>query len=420
MEENQVLKKAIIKLYLSNPFFASILLRMKIVEDNTQPTACTDGKQIWYNQKFVSELNQLELIGLLAHEIAHIFLMHHLRRGNRDIRTWNCACDYAVNEILTKDGFTLPEGALLKKDYFGLAAERIFDIINSQDQQDNEGNGDADSDGDEEEDENTGGNGESKSKKEDGNEDRDGSECDEKCSKSNGKSGSKFNNKKNSNFGEVRDAPYNNESERKEMEQQTKELIISALQQSKMCGKEPAFSKLIYAEIYPKEDWRTILRSFITEVTRNDFSFKKPNEKYMHTGFYLPSLYKEEIGNIILAVDTSGSINKELLSIFIAEIRSILEETAGTDIKAICCDSSVKGGLQDITDNELKIMGGGGTDYIPVFYLIEKEDEQPKAVLYFTDGYCNSFPSHEPDYPVLWCVYNNDDFQPKFGYVIYF
>jgi predicted metal-dependent peptidase len=42
----------------------------------------------------------------------------------------------------------------------------------------------------------------------------------------------------------------------------------------------------------------------------------------------------------------------------------------------------------------------------------------PSCVIYFTDGYCDSFPE-PPDYPTLWILTDKANFQPPFGEVIH-
>jgi predicted metal-dependent peptidase len=127
----------------------------------------------------------------------------------------------------------------------------------------------------------------------------------------------------------------------------------------------------------------------------------------MAQGFYLPSLNAPEIGKVILAVDTSGSINQEEIKSMVSEIKGILNAYPGTELTVIFCNNKIQGEPETLTQHDdLKEIPrpGGGTDFRPPFDHAEKEQLDPKALIYFTDGECNDFPDPAPDYPVLWIL----------------
>jgi len=105
----QKLSRARVQLLLSQPFFGTLCLRLKLVPVPSFPTMATDGQRIVYNPAFVEKLTPSELEGVLAHEVMHLALSHHCRRGERDAQLWNQATDYAVNPILINNGITLPK-----------------------------------------------------------------------------------------------------------------------------------------------------------------------------------------------------------------------------------------------------------------------------------------------------------------------
>jgi hypothetical protein len=86
----------------------------------------TDGRRLVYNPAFVEKLAPAELEGVLAHEVMHVALAHHCRRGERDTELWNRAADYAINPILINSGITLPNDALIDAALTDLAAEEIY------------------------------------------------------------------------------------------------------------------------------------------------------------------------------------------------------------------------------------------------------------------------------------------------------
>src|SRR3984957_16082170 len=106
----QRLSAARATLVLDHPFFGALALRMKIEEETKgrTRTMATDGRSFFYHKDYVKGCSDLELVGLLAHEVMHPAMQHHTRRGHRDPGLWNDAADYAINAILTEAGFALP------------------------------------------------------------------------------------------------------------------------------------------------------------------------------------------------------------------------------------------------------------------------------------------------------------------------
>src|SRR3546814_4043210 len=120
------LLKARARLLTSQPFYATLALHLELVEDSTCETMWTDGRRAGFNPAHVEEAALSELEGGLAHLVTHCALLHHVRRGGRDAKQWNDACDYAIIPELIKAGFRLPQGALLNSAFEGLGAEGVF------------------------------------------------------------------------------------------------------------------------------------------------------------------------------------------------------------------------------------------------------------------------------------------------------
>src|SRR4051812_27361427 len=135
MKPAEKLRAATGYLILHHPFITTPLLRLKLVADPHQPTACVDGRSIFYNEDFVAGLTTEETIFLLAHEVLHVALAHHLRRGDRDLKGWNAAADYVINLMLQQAGFTVIEGGLLNPGYAGWSTERIYQLMMTHAQQ---------------------------------------------------------------------------------------------------------------------------------------------------------------------------------------------------------------------------------------------------------------------------------------------
>jgi predicted metal-dependent peptidase len=145
-----------------------------------------------------------------------------------------------------------------------------------------------------------------------------------------------------------------------------------------------------------------------------------PSRRYLHQGLCLPGLYSKDLGHIVIAVDTSGSIDTDALSRFATEVSAILE-VYDTVIDVLCCDTKIQDHRQfDRQDLPLNIepKGGGGTSFIPVFEWVEAQNLVPCCLIYLTDLECSRFPINAPGYPVLWVQTGNGGYPVPFGEVI--
>lgn len=377
MTTRDKLTKAKIQLILTQPFFATLVLSLPLVENKGIETANVDGTKIQYNPDYIDSLNVDEIKGLLCHEILHVGNFHHTRRNGRDLETWNKAADYAINQLIVDCGMKLPKGALLSNDFKGMSAEQIFAKLPQPAPKDDPGN------------------------KPGGNQGGNGAPDPGKC-------------------GSVSDAPVQTQSEKQEIEAKVKQQFAQAAQAAKRAGNMPGFMQRMVDEILaPQINWKEVLARFVTDTARNDYSFRKPNPRFIQSGFYLPSLINEEPGRIVFIVDTSASIDKPLFNQFGSELQDVCSEVKSS-LNVIYVDTEVQG-MQEIEPDEnikLEAKGDGGTDFKPGFEYIDENALEPKAVIYLTDGECHSFPKIAPDYPVLWVKYGSYNFKPPFGEVI--
>ena len=164
----------------------------------------------------------------------------------------------------------------------------------------------------------------------------------------------------------------------------------------------------------PLVDWQTLLRIFADKVVKNEFSWNKPNRRLINRGLYLPSRSGRDLGNLVVVIDTSGSVSQDDLNQIAAELNEI-RSIYTCKIVVLYVDSKVANVEEYETYDELNLVphGGGGTSFIPAFDWLEEHDEiEPTCLIYFTDGLCYSYPE-EPSYPVLWI--GTRSFTPKFG-----
>ncbi len=340
--------KARVRVILDHPFFGSLLMKLPLVEDPGCDTLYTDGTKIGVNPEFAKELPPDELCGVLCHEIMHVALGHHKRRGDRDPKRWNVACDYAINPILEKDGVSLPADALLDPNYEDLSAEEIYARLPEPDPSD----------------EPSGGQGESG--------EQDGPP------------------------GEVRDLPDGAEEAVDEID------VRQATQAAKLAGKGgDAASRAVSNALTPKVDWREVLRQFIQQ-SRDDYSWSRPNRRFIGQGLYLPGADGEELGELVVAVDTSGSVDVDMLDQFISEVSAIALESRPSRVHVLYCDTEVEG--HDVFERDEPVTanpkGGGGTLFQPVFDAVAQEGITPECLIYLTDLYGPA--PDDPGYPVLW------------------
>lgn len=380
MKEPISLQRAKVALLLDHPFFATLLLSMETKVTDEIPTAAVDGQRLYINMSFFEKWTSDEQKGLLAHEVLHPAFLHHTRRNGRDPMIWNMACDYAINWILKEAGLRLPQGGLIDEKYKDMTVDAIYDQVFKE------------------------------IKKKNG-----GTQGGKTVA---WKPGDGF----SGGAGDVLDAPQMTDSELQEHEQEIMQRLVAAHHVAKQQGKAPAsISRMIDQMLEPQVDWRTALRQLVSEKVHDDYSWVKPNRRFMSVSkFYFPILENERFGEIVLAVDTSGSISQQDLNEYAAEVNDIHEILSNT-VHVIYCDAAVAHVDHFDPDDpvEMNIHGGGGTDFRPPFKWVEKNDIEPKMLIYFTDGYCNSFPS-PPEYDVIWCVNGGiDKFEPPFGTVIY-
>lgn len=344
-------------LLLDQPFFGVLALQLALREDASCQTAWTDGSTLGFNPSFVDTLTQDGLVALIAHEVMHCACGHQWRRDNRDAKRWNVAADYAINAILRDAGFKLPDGALLDTAYDGKASEWIYDRL-PQGQQDQPSSGDGD-----------------------------GQPSDQPGG--------------GQQPGEVRDAPSDSSQTEADWQQTVKQAVKMAQAQGKLPG---SLRRDIEHQTAPKVDWRSALRRFIQETCKADYSWSRPNTRYLASGLFLPSLHSVACGRLVVAIDTSGSIDAVMLAQFGSEVQAIAEDMQPSSVEVVYCDSSVnhvdtfeRGELVTVSPH-----GGGGTDFRPVFEHVATNDEAPAALIYLTD-LDGSFPNDAPDYPVVWC-----------------
>jgi len=427
----RALSRARSALVLNHPFFGSLALRMSLRCDEACPGLWTDGRTLACNPLYAASASEKTLVSAVAHEILHIALGHHLRRGRRDEAVWNRACDYAVNAILLESGFALPEGALYSKIYADRSVDDIYAALARL--QDDASRRAALGSGGEESDESEGEGGfgpeggaprQSQSRRPgpgdaggQGQTQEHGARAADRREGRPRPAGPVFS-------GEVRDHPLlhsgTDGTAGALAEQEADIALVQAAQEALRMGDMPAgLSRLVRRRIRPAIDWREQLSRFLEQCSDSDYSWTRPNRRYVSQGLYLPSRHEAKLPELVLAIDCSGSVDEALLSRFCAELSGLLEAWDAA-LTVLYHDVAVTGSARFTRQDmpfRLMPVSGGGTDYRPVPAAIEDMGLSPACVLWFTDLECSRFPE-EPGWPVLWISSQPGRQAPPFGEVL--
>ncbi len=346
------------QLILRNPFFASLACTLTWDERPDIPTMATDGTKFFWNREFVEKLKPEELLFVMCHEIMHVVFAHLARLGNRDLKVYNVAADYVINQLL-KD-----EGGGSRRSAVGLPPDGIlFDhamVLKH--------NGDVDAI--------------YRELMQDPNKQPQGGSHDELL--------------------QPGGSPADQATALAEAQVAVSQAHSAAKMQGKMSG---VLDRIISKVMQPQVDWRRVLREFVASKAKIDRTYERLARRFLggEDELLMPSLGGEAIGDIVVAVDCSGSISSHELDPFAAEIASIHADTKPSKLHVVYFHHDVAGADTFEPDDtvEIKPRGSGGTAFSPIFKYINDNQLAPCATIVLTDLYCSDF-GPVPDYPVLW------------------
>jgi predicted metal-dependent peptidase len=371
MSPEELVTKAVTHIMFSNPFFASLVPRVGIYPKKDIPTAQTNGKVIYYNPDFVKNLNVYEIAGVIIHEVLHCAMLHcsPSRHGGRDRNLWGQATDYAINDIILDiPQVQLPDGALIDDRFSDVTAEEVYAILKDEQPQG-------------------------------GTPSPEGTFCGELGEPEEGTSAA--------------DDVFN--------EQEWKAAVAHAAQESKKAGNMPGkLEQLFKAILEPKLPWEDVLYNFMDVPGLGKKTWTRPNKRYLSMGIHLPTPVPKFTGDFVCAIDVSGSMSNDMVSMVINQVAYITSIIKPNSVTLMQHDTNVKKPVavyetEDEFPEDVPILGRGGTDFIPVFEYIDQEfDDPPSAVIMLTDGE-GPCPQDQPDYPVLWIIVDNDDLTMPWG-----
>lgn len=346
MTVEDAISGATLRLRRRAPFFATLCLFARFIPDERIPTACTDGKDVYYHPAWLATLSPGQLEAAILHEVLHAALMHVTRRGARDPVRWNIAADIAVNGILAEqEDLQLTPGAIREPGLEHLPVEEIYDLIDAQHMP----------------------------------------AC-ERCLRA-GAGGPDWQRRLHEVEAYWRDAVHK----------------ARTLAESQGQGRLPAgLVRQIDRVTAPQIDWRAALWRF---AVRTPVDFSGYDRRFLHTGLYLDAIDGESV-RVFVAVDTSGSVSAHQLSVFLAEVKAILRTYPHIVMSLYYCDAEVYGPYELGADDPPPApVGGGGTSFVPFFDQVAQRRQglEQRACIYLTDGF-GTFPQPPPSVPVLWVV----------------
>ena len=342
--------KAKAALILERPFIAALAINMPWQEDNSIPTMATNGKQFLYNSGFVMGMTLSETKFVIGHEVYHCVLQHMYRINGRDHRRFNQAGDYIINDLLVNDKCgDMPKQGLYDPELVLQGGGTTDGVYNLLPEEGENGNGHGDPLDD--------------------------------CQDSQG-----------------------TEAEQAEDRAQMQVQVSQAAQAAKMCGQlSEGEARIAKLALTPKVRWQDVMQQFVASKAKVEYTYSRPKRRFMGEDIYLPSLSGLQLGEVVLAVDCSGSIGDECLGEFGREGMTLHEDAQPQNLHIVYFDSDVS--HHDTFERDdtvhIEMHGGGGTAFSPIFKFIDSNGIEPVAVIVLTDLDCSDF-GDNPGYPVLW------------------
>ena len=380
-------------LLLKASFFGNLATRLKLVNaDEWCATAATDGRNFYYNTRFIKMLKPREIEFLFGHEVLHCVYDHFGRRGNRDPQLFNIANDFAVNGDLVKHKVgemitSVP--CLFDRKYEGMSSEEIYDQLYEKAEKinlsdlldrmiDEHMDGDSDSDSD-------------------GNGDKEG-----------------------------KGRPKLTPEERQQIRDEIKEAMLAAAATVDGAGNLPAgVKRLIQQLTEPQMNWREILRMNLESTIKADYTWMRASRKGWHMDAVMPGQKPDEMIDIAVMLDASGSISPDMLRDFLSEIQGIMDSFPSYKIHVVTFDTDCYNPAQYDSDNldsmiDYEVSGGGGTDFDCIFTYLKEQEITPRRLIVFTDGYPFGSWGDAEYCDTTWILHGTTTIVPPWGQFAYY
>ena len=419
------LKKAHIALmkHHETALYSGVMLMGKSEVSDNLFTAYTDGVNKRYSRPFLETIiSEPKLRGLVLHENLHVALKQ-IPRGKdmwkEDAKIANMAADFVVNDIIknitgkvaggNEQLVELPDGALYDPFFHNWNMREVYNHIRKENPQRQKPQSGGSSNSDEQGDSDSSPSSSGKQNKDDGKITANGKEYDM------GGNGFDEHDWENMSAEEIKEL--NDKIDRA--------LREGGMLAGRMGGKIP---RSISDLLEPKIDWREALREFVSSTMKgkDEFTWRRMNKRQMANDIYMPSMENETIGEVVVAIDTSGSIGSVELTEFATELASICDLVSPDAVRVLWWDTDVHGEQLFKSDQYqsiaslLKPLGGGGTHVGCVSKYINEKKINAEAVIVFTDGYVESDIKWNIVPPTLWMITQNKDLDIPSGKKVIF
>jgi len=378
-------------LLLKASFFGNLATRLKLINaDEWCGTAATDGRNFYYNSRFVEMLRPKEIEFLFGHEVLHCVYDHFGRRGDRDPKIWNIANDFCVNADLKKHNVgelitTVP--CLYDRKYEGMSSEEVYDdlmqnaqkislsdLLDKMIDEHLDGEGDGDGEGDQ----------------------------------------------------EGKGRPRLSAEDRAKIRDEIKEAMLAAASATQDAGNIPAGVKRMINDLTePKMNWRELLRMQLESTIKSDYTWMRSSRKGWHMDAVMPGMKLDPMIDIAVALDASGSISESMLKDFLSEIQGIMDSFPAYKIHVVTFDTEAYNPAQYDSENldsicDYEIKGGGGTDFDCVYNYLKENEIEPKRLIMFTDGYPFGSWGDENYTDTVFIIHGNNTIVPPWGQYAYY
>jgi predicted metal-dependent peptidase len=404
------------RLILEKPFLGALVMHLplKAADPKWCKTTATDARNFYFNPDYIGRLTLEQTQFVLAHEAMHCALSHFNRRNHRQKHRWDVACDYAVNMILDEERMRGPDNALMNAAYRGLTAEEIYPVLHEDppeetqdmhlfDNEPSEGGGEG-----EQQEQNDAEQGKGQGEKSEPSQGESGGKPDtqkdtQQDGQGQGSESEATSEAQSASEGETTPPP---PADPDKLDEQWKSRLASAAQAARQAGKlSQSMLRLVDNLLAPQLPWRALLARYMMNAARDDYSFQRTSRREDEA--LMPRLYSQNV-NVVVVLDTSGSVTQDELREFLTEIDALKAQVRAEVTLHACDDKLDQAGpwryaMWEAMQLPAEISGGGGTDFRPAFEWVEREHLNPDLLVYFTDAE-GQFPVHEPSFPVAWLV----------------
>jgi predicted metal-dependent peptidase len=396
-DEERLKKSHIIMMrHPETALYGSIMMMGESSIEEGIPTAYTDGLNKKYGKEFMAGLSDEEVRAIVLHENLHVALMHIPRHKDlirEDATLANVAMDIVDNNIIDnisdKKLCKLPSSAILDHAFDGWSVREVYNELKKQNPQ--------------------------RSKDSQGQGQGDGSN---ETININGKqvavdSGDEH---------DITGVPSTAEEMKKFEESVGRALREGGILAARLGAKVP---REVAASLDKPIDWKHELREFVTAAVRgkDEFTWRRFNRSLIANDILAPSVESETMTEAIIAIDTSGSIDQDMISKFAFQLQLICDTVKPETVRVLWWDTEVHGeqvfagdspNIKDI----LKPMGGGGTCVSCVSQYIASKKYSPDCVIVFTDGYVEDNVKWDIGAETLWLVTERRGFTPPKGKLV--